>query len=350
MTEDLRTLLRERADLPDFAPVDVSAVTSSGARTVRRRRVATLGAGVAVALLVGGLGAVALQAGDGEQGFAVRQLDTDQVTWAIGSRLHTPGDSVDLRHEIATYVRTDAGFVFTDPGGSVYSYAAGHVEEVGESDDGRLAGDPHSDWAGWVDSSSGAPQVVLLDVATGQLLRPDGATELYAVGAGGIAIWRDDQGVLGHALGPGEVPPYSASDVAPGSDVLAAYHDSYAVRSGITLVVGPFPSGSWDDVPGERGAFSPAGRFLMVSDFLSGSFTVLDLDLEERVELGLPGDVAAEAVEWVGDQRLVVLVRERATLEFRLVTCDVVSAACGPVGVALDPGFRLPTGDHVDWG
>lgn len=347
MTEDLRTLLRERADVPDLAPVDLLTVTRDGARAVRRRRLATVGAGVAAALVVGGLGAVGLQSRDGDQGFAVRQLGTDQVTWAIGSELHTPGDSVDLGHEIASYVRTGAGFVLTDPDGTVYSYAAGEVVQVGESGDGRLVGDPQSDWAGWVDSSGGSPQVVVLDVATGQVLRPDGANELYAVGAGDVGYWRTDQGVVGVDLSLDEVAVRVDGD-APVFDLLAASGTTYAVRRGRTLVVadGEDEGGVVGEVSAERASFSPDARHLSVD--ANDEMHVFDLEKDHRVPLTVP-DAAVGMVEWLDDQQLVVVVRPRATLRYELMTCDVTTQACEAVDGTLTPGFQLPTGEHVDW-
>ena len=314
-----------------------------------------MGAGVAAALVVGGLGAVGLRLRDGDQGFAVRQLGTDQVTWAAGSELHTPGDSVDLGHEIATYVRTGAGFVFTDPDGTVYSYAAGEVDDVGESDDGRLVSDPQSDWAGWVDSSGGSPQVVVLDVATGQVLRPDGAHELYAVGAGDHAYWRDDRGVRRHEVVPGAggragregrtspTPTSGASTCSPRS----ATRGSRGVAPPSSSTASA--RGAWEDVPGDRGAFSSSGRFLAITDTTSGSFAVLDTDLQRRVTLDLPGTAATEAVEWLDEQQLVVVVRGRSSLDYQLLTCDVSSGACEPVGDPLEAGFQLPTGEAAGW-
>ena len=165
MTEQLKTLMDRAAD-QDFAAVDLDAITAAGDRTVRRRRVATGVAGVAV-LAVIATGAALLGGDDGDEKadfvddpFRDGRADVDrgQHPAHAGPRPTTSG------LDVYSFVRTSEGIVFIGSGRSrrhvrrLLVRRRGEPTQIGETEDPHLRADPDEPYVGWLDRTRRRPR------------------------------------------------------------------------------------------------------------------------------------------------------------------------------------------------
>lgn len=353
MTEKLKSLMDRAVDV-DFAPVDLGAITTAGDRAVRRRRLAVGGAGLATAAVVAGT-ALGLAAAGGEDRAAVQPDPVvPEVTWTVGSTLHTPDAQHDLGHEARSLVRTSDGMVFADAAGTVYSFRDGHVEEIGagavmEQGLPVLVSDEESSLVGWVDRAGDRPTFVTHDLATGEQTRDDTHTDASMTGewppnvAWYVAIddrtayWLDRRGTVATDLQTGEArllaPPEESgwvSDVENGLIVRLVENKRGGDIGGEVVdtngqVVVPVTEGV------DLGPLSPDGHRVIDHDALSA----LDVRTGERVRFDV-GTSDAGAYEWL-DADTVAVLREGAggdTVD--LLTCEVPAGACTVVAEGLD--------------
>ena len=355
---ELRNLLHEQADAARFTPPDLDAITRTGEARVRRRRAATGLAGLATAAVVGGV-AVLLPGTDGSGGPEVAgdSAAGRPVSWATGSVLHLEGgESVDVGHEVAAYVRTSAGYLVADPGGTVWSVVGDRVEQVGRTsrDALRLAADEDGTRAAWLDVRR--REVVVVDHAAPDAepvrvpVEPsEKAYVPYLDTVDGATVHvSDSRGTVSIDLGTGAVTPVqrlgAGSGVADAEDGLLAVVDERGVTFG--AAAGWETEGELLRVGfGDLGILSDDGRWYSqegdeprVHDTRGGARVDLDLDHE-----------FATGYEWLGDSTLAVLAQRDADDPVELLRCTVPSGRCTHVvdlDLAFDDpgGFALPVG------
>jgi hypothetical protein len=348
MTEKLKTLLHDRAIAAEFAAPDLDSIVTRGDRTVRRRRGAT---GIAAVLVTAGAVGVALTVGDGSGPKAVDPA-TDPVsvaaaTWATGSTLHTLQGSSDVGHPIEVYVRTAAGFAFTDPDGVVRTLVDGVVTEVGRSDPDRprLVADVDGSLVAWTDTSGSKPTYLVTDLAGGPTVLLDDSLEPGAdlSEAGPVILdavddrtvyLRDGRGAVALEVDTGEttVVDPSAKDwpeIVAAEDGLIAFSGNDGVevrtpgREPVTLA-GGF---------GDTAAFSPDGRWVTVD---ADQPRVYDARTGELQTFALE-DEFATGFEWLDEDTLVLIAAETPKSPMRLLTCEVPDGACSEASVLGPP-------------
>lgn len=356
MTEKLKQLMHERAESVHFTPPDLAAMTRAGDRVVRRRRVAAVGGVAATAVLFAA--AAGLGRGPTVPDVAVEPATTAPVVWTTGATLHrADGSTTDLGHDVQALVRTARGYVFSDPGGAVWSWSGGAVDRVGLADPRypHLVSDDESTLAGWVDVSGDAPVVRVLDQATGDVTAH--ATvgrdpSLVGIDAA-TAYWQDARGAVAVDLATGDsrvVDPGAAKGRGIG-DVENGLIAFTNVRGESATVVGPsFEDGvALDGAWGTVGAFSPDGRWYSSE---GGELALFDTRTGDRVTLPLSQRFAT-GYEWLDATTLAVLAADRPRMDAtaQLLTCSVPDGACELVVAdlgtfeELEGRFALPVGE-----
>jgi hypothetical protein len=340
MTEKLKTLLHEQASTPDFAPVDLAAITATGDQRVRRRRGAGVVAGVAGLTVVSAAVAVGLGSADSPQ-VAEDPFPTGVLTWAHGSRLHTSAEQADVGHEIAAYVSTANGYVLTDGEGAVFSYVDGQTERVGTvaSRQARLVADADGSLAGWVDPSGDAPVFVVLDTDTGDVITLDTAMTsdmgaladeedpayFYAID-GRTAYLRDQRGAIGLDVDDGGVV-WKDETARNGFSLVAAENGIVARDAGDRgmLLEGPESEVLLRQVYASLGAFSPSGQWLTLD---ADEPEVFDAHNGRRVPVDIEDRVFGTGYAWLDDQTLVLIAARTENGPVELLTCAIPSGTC----------------------
>lgn len=374
MTETLKDLMHERADGPDFAVPDLDTLFRDGDRRLRRRRAAHAVGGLAALAVVGALVVPQLSGSDAntrnDEVVAVDQLPSAVLTWASGSVLHTLDGQTDLGKQIRAYVRTDAGYVFADASGVVWSFTGGEISRVGSTSAKlpRLVSDDEDSLAGWVDFSGDRPAFVVLDQANGSLTRNDDETSaamgaladeddpayFYAID-NRTAYWRDARGAVAVDLATGDVRVIDAAarngfDVSDVENGVIAFNER-----GLGTVLGADRGDRVDavvlpQVYGSMGAFSPGADYYsgdadepQVYDARTGQEVVLDLDY-----------AFATGYEWLDEHALVLIAQETPKSPVQLLTCQVPEGTCevsvpdlGSFDDLASEGFALPVGEHT---
>ncbi len=339
MTEDLRTLLRERADLPDFAPVDVSTLTQDGARIVRRRRWTVAAASAAAVVAVAGLA------------FAVRPdtdagppLDTppgaDTLTWASGGVLHTSSGDIATGLDIDVFVQTEAGYVIAD-GSELFAVVEGEPSSLGTVASRvpgavpHLVGDTDGTLAAWRDGSS----YQVRDLATGQqfsFVATYSDAEVMAVDGRTLYVDEPSERVA-IDVDSATRTELEGDPVAFEDGVMVTQDDRGFLVDGRRL--GTFVQGS------VRG-FSPDARWLVVNvDQISqglGTTYVYDVATGDRVSLEV-ADPYKQILGWSDAHTLVVIARSDG--RFQLLSCRVPDLRCEVAvpDLGRSSEFRMPT-------
>jgi hypothetical protein len=366
---DLPTLLHERADRATLAPVDLTAVTREGSRRVRRRRLAVSATALAA---VAGLGATAALGG----GDAARVVDpaapapSSGASWYLDGRLHHDGTSTDLGLDVATYVRTRAGFVLVDTDDVVWSWTGGRPERVGVAADApqRLAGDAEGDRVAWIDpTGQDGPSVRVLDLGSGELagaFRVGDASEAARGGdagdeAGGDTMvtavegdrvwWVEGRRSLTWTGPAGGVPTRLPDDTR----VLAASGERivYEADDQIRTTTTGTPAADdtvLDESYRDVGALSTDGR-LWSAD--------ADTLVVRRTADGSPLDVALDTpfstgYAWADADSLLVLAgagtaTEGVDLRAQVLVCEVPAMTCETMAEDLGTFAELEAGDFA---
>ncbi len=365
MTEKLKTLMHERASLPEFEMPDVDLLVRDGSRRARRRGLAVAGGGAAAATAAVLLVVTALSggpAGDPDPAVSTDPISVDLPSYAKGSVIHDAEGTAEVGHVVNAYVRTSVGYVVADPNGEVWSVAGGQVSRVGQTDAKypQLVSDTEGSLAGWVDRSGGRPAFVAFDQSSGETFRNDEATGpdmgaladetdpayFYAID-GRTAYWRDQRGAVAVDLDTGKTSVVDAGArngfdlVGVGSGVIAtpAGDRGTALRgAGRDLVL--------RNVYTSEARFSPDARWVALD---ADEPTIFDARTAEQVAIDL--DVwFGTGIEWLDDDTVVMLTAEAEDAPVDLVTCQVPSGAC-EVAVGslatfeeLANGYALPVG------
>lgn len=359
---DLPTLLHERAERASLAPLDLEAITRAGDRRLGRRRLATYAGGLAVA---GAVTATALLGGDGPG----RAVDAAAPlapaipgpSWYLNGLLHHDGAVTDLGIDVATYVRTATGFVLVDTDDVVWSWTGGEPERVGvatPAGDQRLAGDVDGDLAAWVDTTGGAPQVRVLDQASGRVTgffrvgvgAPAGTDAVPVVTAvdGDRVWWVEGARSLSAAVGADD-----RTRLPDGTRVLAAEDGRLVYEQEgrvLTTADGTPAAGDTvlDDSYRDVGALSPDGASWSADADSVGVVRTADA-APVPLEVGAP---FSTGFAWLDDDSLVVLAGEGdlddgGTMTARVLVCEVPAGDCTDVSGDLGTFDELEAGDFA---
>jgi hypothetical protein len=355
---DLPTLLHERADRAQLAPIDLDAVVRTGDRRVRRRRLATYGGALAVA---GAVGATALLGGGGGTPRAVDPASpvpgaiAQHASWFLDGRLHHDGTATDLGLDVVTYVRTSVGFVLVDAADAVWSWTGGEPVRVGSAADGdqRLVADADGTTAAWIEASDEAgPGVRLLDQSTGEV----SATFRFGTGASreatvtavdGERVWWLEGGRSLTWADPEETP----TRLPDGTRVLAVQDGRLVYLDGD----GPVRTTSGTPGPGDTvldegyrdvGALSPDGALWSADADQVGVVRTSD---GERVALDVDAAFST-GYEWLDEDSLVVLAGDGepddgGSMTARILVCEVPAGTCTDVSGDLGTFDDLEAGD-----
>lgn len=367
MTEKLKQLLHERSDAVDFAMPDIDALTRAGDRRIRRRGAALVAGGLAAAVVTATVLVPQLRGG-ADPVPVVDVPATDAVSWAKGDVIHVGDRTVDVGHEVWAYARTTRGYVVADRGGTVWSVTDSGISSVGtvSAKHPRIVTDTDGTLAGWVDPSGESPDFVVLDQATGDVVREDGETTpdmgeladeenpayIYAID-GRTAYWRDARGAVAVDVDSGEVRVVDAQ-ARNGFDIIAAEDDLVAVSRQRGTQIGQGPDdvvAMLREVYGSMGAFSPDAHFYTAD---ADEPQVYDVSTGTRVGLDLDRGFAT-GYEWLDSETLVVLAAAEAenSAEAELLTCSVTSGECTPVAAELGTfddmveSVALPVGERL---
>ena len=380
MTDDLSTLLRDRASSVSFDPVDLHAVELAGARALRRRKRKRLVGVVAAALFVGTATTVGLSLGPNRAPQPVDSSPPAALSWADGSMIHDGRARVDVGRTVMRYVRTTAGLVFTDPRGGVWSWKDGTATRVGHTP-GPLFAVAGLPLAGWVDETKPDARVsfVVLNQATGQtrssparsssvgLMAPGEFDRARLVGLDHNSAWwldgkyyyRATLNWSSHRSRAADAMTSRQVELPPGEQLLAASTavvvdqnqasgEITAVRGGHTVGLGRPRGGT--------ALLGPDSRYVAFgTDEGRATAEVYDTTTGSHVRLE-PAAWSALITQWLTDKALAVLVAAHEGDHYRLEICSVQTTHCTVTvpdlgsGPRTGPGnglsFSIPTGDY----
>jgi len=345
MTEQLKTLMDRAADV-DFGAVDLEAITGAGDRTVRRRRVATGIAGVA-ALAVVATTAVLLGGGDGDTktDFTDDPSVSNVPLWTQGSVLHTPDRTFDLGVDVLSFARTSEGIVFMgledDELLGVYAWSGkGEPVRIGESDDPHLRSDPDEPYVGWLDTSSGGHETLIVDLRTQErvwnvpadvassfpiVAIDDGRAFLADVDEGPTRVLDLESGQVTDLPDPER---YEYFMDVEGDLVATLLEDAGGADLGVEVGhLGADRGGSQilaDDAGGA--VFSPGGKWVSASDEHVG---VYDTATGEALEIGALGELEGFGYEWADADTLMVIAESEVDNDvLELLSCEIPGGVC----------------------
>lgn len=365
MTEQLRTLLHDKADGMDFAVPDLDRLTADGDRRIRRRRSAVAGGVLSVALLVGAVAVLGDRGGDdGSATVAHPAPAARPVTWAKGSVIHAGDRTIDVGHEVHAFVETSVGYVVADAAGKMWSVVDGHATEVGTANakHPRLVADPSGTRTAWVGTGLDAPGRVepsglqVLDQSGGRI-SIDGQSpapgEVDAL-SGTTLYFHDDRGAVARDLVSGQervVDPAGGRESPEGQGVVAANGDTLALRTDRGTLLGTSRDHAvlLEQAYGSIGAFSPDGGYYSND---ADSPSVWDVRTGKQVALpGMDDYAFATGFDWLDDHTLVLIAERAEGDPMVLVTCEVPDgSSCHQVATlgGLDhPDYQLPVGQPI---
>lgn len=338
----LRQRLRdESALLPEFAPVDVAAVSADADRRVRRRAVTTV---TAVVVLVVGV-AVVLSGLRGESRVEPAPPVPVPPTWAAGTTIHDGDGELEVGRRVDAFVRTSVGFVVASRG-EVWSVVGEVVTRVGSI--GRyptLVGDDEGSLVVWQEPGDDRGLRVL-DQTGGSPRRLQHTAPLFELVAldGTSAYVRTRQGSLVLDVRTGEPVPSPAQ-----GSVVDAEDGVTVVDLGDDVRVESARGGghSLGDVDVRVADLSPNARWLAVP---SAGASVYDVAAGSWLDLRVEGQFVLP-YGWSGPETALLLVGDDANSAARIMACPVPDGAC-TVEAQLPPfaqdteafDVQLPTG------
>ena len=364
MTEQLRTLLHDKADGVDFAAPDLDRLTADGDRRIRRRRSAVAGGVLSVALLVGAVAALGDRGGDdGASVVAHPAPAARDVTWAKGSVIHDGGRAIDVGHEVRAYVETSVGYVVADTDGHVWSVLDGRVEQVGTTDvkHPRLVADPAGPLAAWVSTAgrSGEPDGISwvdqsrMGGGSARIAPRHGASDVDAL-SGDTLYLHDERGAVAHDLSTNQervVDPAGGFESVEGGGVVAAHDGTLAMKADRGTLLGSSRDHAvlLDQAYGSIGAFSPDGAYYSND---ADSPSVWDVRTGKQVPVpGMDGYAFATGFDWLDDHTLVLIAEQGEGDPMLLVTCRIPDGSsceqAATLGGLGHPDYQLPVGQPI---
>jgi len=380
VTDDLQTLLRDRAASVSFDPVDLSAVELNGTRALRRRKRTRLVGVFAALLFLGTATTIGLVQGPAHAPQPADSSPPAALSWADGSVIHEGNAQVDVGRTVMRYVKTTAGLVFTDPHAVVWSWKNGTATRVGHTP-GPLFSVAGRPLAGWVDERQPDARVsfVVLNQATGQTQSsaarsPSGPVMAPGEFAGAQFVGLDDNSAWwldghdyyratvnwsSHRSPAVDAIPTHQVDLPPGEQLLAvstAVLVEQNTNSGEITAVRDGQNVDLGKAQGDIALLGPDSRHVAFGTS-EGRATaqVYDANTGNQVRLE-PTAWSALITQWLTDKTVAVLVAARESDHYRLETCSVQTAHCTVAvpdlgsGPKTGPGnglsFRIPTGDY----
>lgn len=382
MTGLLHDVLRDRAEETPAPYIDPDLIIGHAERRLWRRRATTGVAALAVAGLVAA-GATALpdlfpERDSGAPAHSTGGFTERKVGFAVGDVIHYGSRSFSVGADVASYVQTDDGFVFTSPDGDVWFFDGTGSEQIGSTGKkyGYLRADDTGSLVAWVTlTEDGAPQYVVYDTNTRSEVRVDdasagpgsaddiGGAYVYAVDDG-AAYWRNEDGIVRYDWASGEITlltPWREAEEGfdgevPTPDLLDVAGGTLAFDrvgvDGSTIRVGD----SFDaDVPalpfGWRGLLSPAATYIAVEQ--GDEVAVFDTATQDEVTPTVDGYPFLSFYGWVDDDTVMVFAIKDlggSTYPADFLACDVPAGGCDVVSSAevTQGSFALPVGEKVD--
>jgi hypothetical protein len=374
MTKTLKDMMQARAEAVPDPQLDVDAAVRAGRRRVRWHRV------VAAAVACAALAAVALVVpmlpfvgGDDSPAFS-DGLGERQISYASGSTIHYGDKSIDVSpHEVATYVLTDDGFVYTTEDGAVYFTDGGDSKQIGHAGgNNTLVADDTGSYVGWADTSADSDnEAIVYDTERGAQVRRlqnvGGSTaSCYSDGRGATLVAIDgDAAYLCHPNGVSAVsltthsdwyvtpPPSGLLRVTDVADDAVAWADPEGPAIGRGTIVS---RGERIETWNRRVS---ASQLSPDADYLAGfaldggggwRTLVVDWSSDREVELEMPQYHEWYVMQWIGDDRFTAVGYDAEDYEGaavaapELLTCDISAMDCTVVGRAKGSDIIQPTG------
>jgi hypothetical protein len=368
MTGLLKDTLTERATSVEEPPLDLDAIIRTGDTRIRRRRTtAIVAVAAASALVIAGGVVTAKNLAAQEPASGVPTFKERRPTYATGDTIHFGTDVIKVGPDkIASFIQTDAGFVFTAANGTVYFTDGRGSLRIGGGDRRlELTADDDGTVVGWVDETAPVREFVLYDVAAGRELArtptgneaglPPSADrepriiaidndQAYLAALDGVHRWdirRAEDTVLKAGLRPNALV-----DVANGR--LAYLVDS---PGGSTAGIAVAPAlGSTKVAIGETdGKLSPDGEHFFAE---SGNETYLYPTAGGgEIKLNSAGHGLLILSTWLDDDHFTTVGMKTMDDEDRtpldLMTCSVKAASCTvtvPRFAPYPPDNGVPTG------
>lgn len=375
MTDQLTRTLHEEADRTSLFSPDLSGIMREGRRRVVRRRTGVAGLGAAAVLALG-LGVPQLiDTGrpDGGREGQVAVTESAPSTWAQGTLIHVGGESIDVEHEIHSFVETTQGYVSTDPDGNVWSTRGGETTKVGSRTQAvgtqLVADGPRVGWVEFLDGK--APRFVFLDQSSGKTVTNSDGTEvgmanengpeastsirLFALD-GDTAYLRDARGLvrLDVPSGSAHVLASPADGVAiddvEKSQILHTFTEDgeFGVTRSSRDLTGTTPTLAVDG-----GDLSPSARYVMSenSQRNSDDFTLVEVATGADYTPTAKSDYAFfTGYAWIDDGSYMALGMPRVNGDPRadLLRCEVANRTCVVTVPDLDLGdTQVPLGAHI---
>jgi hypothetical protein len=375
MTTKLRDLMVTRADAAPGPHIDIDAVIRAGRRRVRWHRAAAVtAAGAALVAVILIVPMLAFVGGDDNPSFSSDGFGRRQISYASGSTIHYGDRSIDVSpHEVASYVLTDDGFVYTTRDGAVYFTDGGDSEPIGHAGgDNTLVADDTGSYVGWVEIGADSdPSAIVYDTSRGaEVLRmPNigGSTSsCYSDGRGATLVAIDgDTAYFCHPNGlssqglttdsdryvsPAQSGLLRVTDVADGA---AAWADPEGPAIGRGTIVSRGQRARTQSRQVSATQLSPGAEYLagyMLTDNGDWRTLIVDRTSNWEVELDMPAYQEWYVMQWIGDDRFTAVGFDVEDYEGaaadvpELLTCDISAMDCTVVGRAMGSDIVQPTG------
>jgi hypothetical protein len=364
MTGLLKETFTEEAEAIGDPNIDLDAIVATGNRRIKRRRLASVITAVAASVAVAGGGLVAVQhfgTGQDAQVATGGPLTERRPTWASGKEIHFGTDVIRVPVAVASFVQTNADFVFTSADGSVYRVGdVSGATKIGKgSKSHQVAADAEHGVVGWVDATRPVPEFVVYDLEAGREVartatgnkRGSATAEPPRVAAidDGIAYFGASDGLRrwNLATGAGELIRPKA---AP----------SFLIAAEAGQLVWANPVGDDNDLgvgtdvnatdpthfDGWHGSLSPQARYLLTDK--ADRVGVVDLRSGKSAPVTIPGYVLIAPTQWKDDHTVYAVGFRDETSPLDLLTCTIkppTSATCTPAlrNFAPPPSRTSPT-------
>lgn len=347
MTGLLKDTFTEEAEAIGDPNLDLDAIVATGNRRIKRRRAGSVLTAVAASVAVVGGGLVASQhfGTDGNAPVATGgPLTERRATWASGKQIHFGTDVIRLPVAVASFVQTNADFVFTSADGSVYRVSdIGSATKIGKGSKSRqLAADAEHGIVGWVDATRPVPEFVVYDLEAGREIArtaagnkrssPKAESPRVAAIDDGIAYFAASDGLRrwNLATGVGELirPKAEPSFLLAAEAGQLVWENKPADDLGVgTDVNAPDPT----HFEGWHANLSPQARYLLTDK--ADQAGVVDLRSGKSAPVTIPGYVLIAPTQWKDDHTFYAVGFRDDTSPLDLLTCSIkppTSVTCTP--------------------
>ncbi len=372
MTGLIKETLTEHADAVTEPALDLDAVMRTGDLRIKRRRLATrlAVAAAAVAVVAGGITAVRVVDDSAPPAGQPGNFTERRPTYAKDAEIHFGSETIAVgKDEIATFVQTDAGFVYVTTAGTVKAADGRRVTQLGAGNTiKRLTVDDAGTLVGWVDSGKPRPEFVVYDVAArreivrtaqGTVANPpeDKRPRVSAIDDGfayfstGTAIYRWNLATGANSVIDPKAGPEKLQRVDAGQftwEVLQPPNQTQQIAVGTDLRKPPT-----EVYDGWTSNVSPSARYLMTD--MADEVRLFDLRTGQQLPLKFPGYVLIVPTQWQGDGSFYAVgFSQDETAPVDLLKCSTSKLTCTVEVARFAPspsekaGFQLPVGFPLD--